>query len=181
MKFNVVLFFFFLPFLAFAKDPIPKSIYDFKVKALNGSTIDFAQFRGKKILIVNTTSMATDNPQYAQLEAVSKKYKDKLVVVGFLSVDYLKPPHAHGKVDFSARDVSEYKVTFPLAAQVVVAGPNISPVYKWLTDVNYNKYKDTEIKWDFQKYLINENGELVAEFDPKIKVTDPGVIQEIEQ
>ena len=181
MRLNIVLLFLFLPFILSAKDPVPKSIYDFKVKALNGSTIDFSQFKGKKILIVNTTSMATNNPQYAQLEALSKKYKGKLIVVGFLSVDYLKPPHAREKPNFSARDVSEYKVTFPLAAQVMVAGPDISPVYKWLTDVKYNGYKNTEIKWDFQKYLINENGELVAEFDPKIKVSDPSVIQAIEK
>ena len=155
-----------------------QSIYDFKVNALDGSIIDFSQFKGKKILIVNTTSLATNNPQYAELEALSKKYKGSLVVVGFLAVDFLKPPDVK---DFSPRDRSEYKVTFPLASQVPLRGPSTCPVYRWLMGVKYNKYKSTEIKWDFQKYLINEKGDLVAEFDPKIRVTNPQVIQSIEK
>ena len=168
----------FVPAIVFAKEPVPKSIYDFKVKALDGSTIDFSKFKGKKILIVNTTSVATDNVQYAELEALSKKYKDKLVVVGFLAVDFLKRP---GTKDFSPRDVKEYKVTFRLGTQVRLHGPDTSPIYKWLTDINYNKYKTTEIKWDFQKYLIDESGTLIAEFDPNTHVTDPKVIQSIEK
>ena len=154
------------------------SIYDFKVSTLEGSPLKLSKFKGKKILVVNTTSVATDNPQYAELEALAEKYKDRLVVIGFLAVDFLKRP---GTKDFSARPRSEYKVSFPLAAQVRLGGPNIAPIYKWLTDINYNHYKTTEIKWDFQKYLIDERGELVAEFDPKISVTDPKVIQAIEK
>ena len=179
MKLNVALLLLLLPFIANAKEKIPQSIYEFKVKALNGSTIDFSQFKGKKILIVNTTSLATNNPQYAELEALSRKYKDKLVVVGFLSIDFLKPPG--GAKDFSPRDVSQYKVSFPLGAQVRLGGPDISPIYKWLTDMSYNHYKNTEIKWDFQKYLINESGELVAEFDPKVRVTDAQITGAIEK
>ena len=169
----------FFYFGAYGQEHVPKSIYDFRVDALNGGTIDFSKFKGKKILIVNTTTIATDNPQYAELESLSKKYKDNLVVVGFLAIDFLKIPG--GKRDFSPRDASEYKVTFPLAAQVRLSGRDIAPIYKWLTDVNYNKFKSTEIKWDFQKYLVNENGELVAEFDPNTRVTDPKVIQAIEK
>ena len=156
----------------------PTSIYDFRVTTLGGGTLRLSKFKGKKILIVNTTSVATDNPQYAELQALSEKYKDKLVVIGFLAIDFLKRP---GTEDFSPRDRSKYKVSFPLCAQVMLAGPNMAPIYKWLTDVNYNHYKNTEIKWDFQKYLINENGELIAEFDPKIRVTDPKVIEAIEK
>ena len=167
-----------MPERTHAKDDVPKNIYEIKAKGIDGKTIDFAKFKGKKILIVNTTSLATDNVQYAELEALYNKYKGKLVVVGFLSVDFLKPP---GKRDFSPRDISEYKVTFPLGAQVILNGRDIAPIYKWLTDVSYNNYKNTEIKWDFQKYLINENGELVAEFDPKVRVTEAKVIEAIEK
>ena len=155
-----------------------QSIYDFKIPALGGGTIKFSKFRGKKILIVNTTSLDTENPQFAELEALSEKYKDKLVVVGFPARDFLKRP---GEQDFSTRDVSEYKVTFPLTKQVRLGGPEIAPIYRWLTDVNYNHFKTTEIKWDFQKYLVNENGELVAEFDPNVRVTDTRIIQAIEK
>ena len=163
---------------AASNDLSQQSIYDFKVSALDGSIIDFSQFRGKKILIVNTTSLAANHPQYAELEALQQKYKDRLVVVGFLAVDFFKTPDTK---DFSPRDRGEYKVTFPLTTQVRLRGPSICPVYRWLTDVKYNKYKSTEIKYDFQKYLINEKGELVAEFDPKIRVTNSQVIQAIEK
>ncbi len=179
MKAAIVSLFLLLPFLSPAKDHVSKSIYDFKVQALDGKTIDFAQFKGKKILIVNTTSIATNNPQYAELEALSKKYKDNLVIVGFLAVDFATPPGS--KKDVSNLNPKNYNVTFPLASIVAVKGDDRAPIYKWLTDIQYNKLKDTEIKWDFQKYLIDETGNLVAEFDPKVRVTNPKIIEAIEK
>ncbi len=178
MRVKMVFFIVLLPFMVLAKGKVPRSIYDFKVKGLNGKTIDFSKFRGKKILIVNSPSMADDNPQYAEIEAAYQKYKDKLVVVAFLDKDYGPPPGSKKDVDYSKKN---YHVTFPLAAKVVVNGDNPAPIYKWLLQSKYNKYKDTEIKWDFQKYLINEKGELVAEFDPKIRVTSQAVIDAIEK
>ena len=177
-KISLVSIFTFVLGFAWSAGYAQQRIYDFKVTTLEGKTLKLSKFKGKKILVVNTTSVETNNPEYAELEALSKRYKDKLVVIGFLAVDFLKRP---GTEDFSPRDRSEYKVSFPLCAQVSLSGPNIAPIYKWLTDVNYNHYRTTEIKWDLQKYLINENGELIAEFDPKIKVTDPRVIQAIEK
>ncbi len=168
----------FLPFLLSAKDRVPKKIYDFKVKGLNGQTINFAKFKGKKILIVNTPSMADDNPQYAEVEALYQKYKDRLVVVGFLDDDYGPPPGSKREVDYSKKN---YHVTFPLAAKVVVNGSDPAPIYKWLLNSKYSKYKDTQIKWDFQKYLVDEKGQLVGEFDPKIRVNSPAVIEAIEK
>ena len=181
MKFSIAFLFLFLPFMAPAITRIPKTIYEFKVKTLEGKTIDFAKFKGKKILVVNTTAIDHSNMQYAELETLSKKYKDKLVVVGFLIQDFATPPGS--KRDVSHLDPKNYKVTFPLAAltQVKGSGDDKAPIYQWLTEAKYNKLKDTEIKWDFQKYLINEKGELVAEFDPKIRVTNQAIIDAIEK
>ena len=179
MRKRFALMFVLLPFLASAKDHVPKRIYDFKVEGLDGKTINFSKFQGKKILIVNTASLMGNNPQYAELEAAYQKYKGKLVIVGILDDDFGAPPGSKNKIKEFAKD--NYNVTFPLGAKVLVKGPNRAPIYKWLTDMQYNKLKDTEIKWDFQKYLINEKGELVAVFDPKVKVTDPQVVAAIEK
>ncbi len=178
MRLNIIFFFLFLPFVVLAKNKVPKSIYDFKVMGLNGKTINFAKFKGKKILIVNTPSMADNHRDYAEIEAAYQKYKDKMVVIGFLDDDYGPPPGSKREVDYSTKN---YHVTFPLAARVIVKGSEMTPIYKWLTQSRYNKYKDTEVKWDFQKYLINEKGVLVAEFDPKVKMTTPEVVAAIEK
>jgi glutathione peroxidase len=179
MRTRFALLFVALPFLASAKDHVPKRIYDFKIEGLDGKTIDFSKFHGKKILIVNTASLVGNNPQYAELETAYQKYKGKLVIVGILDKDFGAPPGSQNKIKEYAK--VNYNVSFPMGAKVLVKGPDRAPIYKWLTDVQYNKLKDTEIKWDFQKYLINEQGELVAVFDPNVKVTDPEIIAAIEK
>ena len=168
--------FFFLA--AQAQNNIPAGIYDFKVPAHNGGTIDLAQFKGKKILIVNVTGQDEENRQYAQLEALSQKYKDRLVVIGFLTEDFCTPPGSKKNMPITNK---VYNVSFPLAEKVLVRGENMAPIYKWLTMQKYNKLKDTEVKWDFQKYLINEKGDLVAVFDPKIKAGSPEIMSAVEQ
>ena len=100
------------------------------------------------------------------------------VAIGFLDDDFGPPPGSKRDVDYKQK---HYPVTFPLAAHVIVKGDDMAPIYKWLTQAKYSKYKDTEVKWDFQKYLINEKGVLVAEFDPKVSMTTPAVVAEIEK
>ena len=123
------------------------------------------------------------NPQYAELEALKQKYKNKLVIVGFLIDDFSKPPHPAKGGLVTHLDPKDYSVTFPLTKLVEVKGDGASktPVYKWLTHAKYSHFKDTDVQWDFQKYLINEKGTLVAEFDPEVSVTDPKVIEAIEK
>ena len=178
MRIKIVLLFILLPFFSMAKDGVSKSIYGFKVKGLDGKTIDFSKFKGKKILIVNTPSEADTKPQYGELEALYQKYKGKLVIVGFLDDDFGPPPGSKKEVNYAKKN---YHVTFPLAAHVSVRGKDMEPVYKWLLNKKYNKYKDTQIKWDFQKYLVNENGQLVADFEPNTHVTEQEVIDAIEK
>jgi len=178
MAFNVLLFINFLFFWIPSNDVVPKSIYDFKVTARDGSTIDFSQYRGKKILIVNTPIENDYKAQYRELDALYQKYKGKLVVIGFLADDFEIRP---GSKKSPANVEKHYNVTFPLAAHVLVRTDDMAPIFKWLTEKQYNNYEDNEVKWDFQKYLINEKGELVQIFDPTIRPNDPSIVAAIEK
>jgi glutathione peroxidase len=159
---------------------IPASIYDFKVQALDGSTIDFAKYKGKKILIVNTASQCGNTPQYAELEAMYEKYKDKLVIVGFPANDFgAQEPGSNQEIaEFCHKN---YSVSFPMASKITVKGDDKAPIYVWLTTKKYNNFKDSEVKWNFQKYLLNEKGQLVAVFAPGMKPSNPEIIAAIEK
>ncbi len=178
MHFTMLLFFSFL--FAPQQEQVPASIYDFKVTALNGGTIDFSQFKGKKILIVNTASKCGFTPQYDALEALSKKYKDKLVIVGFPANNFLfQEPGSNEKIATFCKE--NYGVTFPMAAKVSVKGSKMAPIYRWLTEKKYNGFEDTHVKWNFQKYLIDENGRLISSFSPATPPDSPEIIALIEK
>ncbi len=153
------------------------TVYDYKLSGANGGIIDLSAYHGKKILIVNAPVESDFNRQYGELEALYQKYKNNLVIVGILADDFQIPPG----VKWPTSREKNYNVTFPMAARQVVGGKNISPIYKWLTEKQLNHYSDNEVKWDFHKYLINENGELVAVFDPKVRANDPRIISAIEK
>jgi len=183
MLFNIFLFFRALFF--FHPDPapdpnLPKSIYDFKVDGLTGGTIDFAKFKGKKIMIVNTASQCGNTPQYETLEKLSKKYEKTLVIVGFPANDFGKQePGSNNEIsEFCQKN---YGVTFPMAAKVMVKGEGIAPIYQWLTNKEYNGYKSSTVKWNFQKYLIDEKGNLVGVFSPGMQPDNAEIIAAIEK
>jgi glutathione peroxidase len=145
-----------------------KSIYDFKVPALDGSTIDFSTFKGKKILIVNTASKCGYTPQYEGLEELYKKYQDKLVIVGFPANNFgEQEPGSNTEIgEFCKKN---YGVSFPMAAKVSVKGDDMAPIYKWLTSKTQNGVLDAEIKWNFNKFLLDENGKMLYYFESKVK------------
>lgn len=159
---------------------IPSSIYDFKVKALDGSTIDFAEFKGKKILIVNTASKCGYTPQYEGLEALYKTHKDKLIIVGFPSNNFLRQePGTDDEIaNFCQKN---YGVSFPMASKISVKGSSKAPIYTWLTEKAYNGFENSSVKWNFQKYLIDESGMLVAIFSPGVKPDDASLLQALEK
>lgn len=144
------------------------NIYGFKVKGLDGSTIDFASFRGKKILVVNTASECGYTPQYADLEALFEKYKDKLVVVGFPANNFgAQEPGSNEEISQFCK--KNYGVSFPMAAKISVKGDDIAPIYQWLTQKKQNGVLDAEVKWNFNKFLIDENGHLLQYFESSVK------------
>ncbi len=162
------------------QEHIPVSIYDFKVEGLTGGVIDFSAFKGRKILIVNTASHCGYTPQYKELEALHKKYADKLVVVGFPSNNFMFQERGSNK-EIEEFCKENYGVTFPMAAKISVKGRKQAPIYQWLTNEKYNHYKNTSVKWNFQKYLIDENGRLIDVFYTSTKPDDPVIIKAIEQ
>jgi len=155
-----------------------KSIYDFKVLALNGDTIDFAAFKGKKILIVNTASKCGFTPQYEGLEQLYQKYKDRLVVIGFPCNNFLsQEPGSNEKIkEFCTKN---YGVSFPMAAKISVKGKNIAPIYKWLCNKSENGVMDAKISWNFNKFLLDENGKIIAWFPSKVTPMSTGITDKL--
>jgi glutathione peroxidase len=143
------------------------SIYEFKVTGLDGSTIDFSKYKGKKILIVNTASKCGNTPQYAALEELYKKYHDKLVIIGFPANNFGgQEPGSNGDIkEFCTKN---YGVTFPMAEKVSVKGDDMAPIFKYLVgEADKMGIKDP-IKWNFTKFLLDENGKLVTVIHNKV-------------
>ena len=157
-----------------------ETIYQFKVEDLSGSDFDFSTLKGKKILVVNTASECGLTPQYEQLQAIYEKYKDKnFVIVGFPANNFgAQEPGSNTEIATFCQQ--NYGVSFPMMAKISVKGDDMHPVYKFLTQKAKNGLEDSDVKWNFQKYLINENGELVDVVDPRTLPTDPVIINWIE-
>src|SRR5450432_2484765 len=152
------------------------SVYDFKVPALDGGTIDLSAYKGKKILIVNTASKCGFTPQYEGLEQLYDKYKDKLVIVGFPANDFGgQEPGTNAEIQEFCK--KNYGVNFPMAAKISVKGDDIAPIYKWLTHKDENGVLDAEITWNFNKFLLDENGVLIAKFDSKVTPMDDQIVK----
>lgn len=142
------------------------SIYDFKVPGLDGNQIDFSKFKGKKILIVNTASQCGNTPQYEDLEKLYEKYKNTLVIVGFPANNFGgQEPGSNGEIkEFCKKN---YGVTFPMAEKISVKGDDTHALYKYLKEQAAAKGFADPVKWNFGKFLVNENGELIATFSPR--------------
>ncbi|HLL42874.1 MAG TPA: glutathione peroxidase [Segetibacter sp.] len=144
-----------------------KSIYEFKVPSIEGGTIDFSKYKGKKILVVNTASKCGFTPQFEGLEKLYKEHQDKLVIVGF-------PANNFGQQDPGTNEEIQefckvrYGVTFPLASKVDVVGDSAHPLFKWLTSKEENGVLDATIAWNFTKFILDENGKLLASFPSKV-------------
>jgi glutathione peroxidase len=152
-----------------------KSFYDFKVKTLEGKDFDFSTLKGKKVMVVNTASKCGNTPQYKDLEEVYEKYGDLLVIVGFPANNFgQQEPGSATEIRTFCTD--KYGVTFPLMQKISVKGDDMHPVYKWLTSKKENGVMDSEVEWNFQKYLIDENGKLVDVIAPKEKPNSDKVL-----
>ena len=152
------------------------SIYDFKVEGLEGGSIDFSKFKGKKIMIVNTASKCGNTPQYAELEQLYEKYKDKLVIIGFPANNFgQQEPGSNQEIkEFCTKN---YGVTFPMASKVSVKGDDIAPIYKYLTDEAKKLGVEDPVKWNFTKFLLDENGKLIAVIHNRTKPMSEEVLK----
>lgn len=154
-----------------------KSIYDFKIEALNSDEmIDFSSFRGKKLLIVNVASKCGFTHQYDDLEKLYRKYQDKLVIVGLPCNQFLmQEPGSEETIAEFCR--VNYGVTFPMTTKINVKGKNQHPIYQWLTSKEYNGKDDYKVSWNFNKFLIDENGNLLEHFPSKVEPFDEEIIK----
>jgi glutathione peroxidase len=144
-----------------------KSLYDFQVKDIDGNDFDLSSLKGKKVLVVNVASKCGLTPQYEKLQQLYEKYKDdNFVVVGFPANNF------NGQEPGTNEEIKtfctlKYDVTFPIMSKIDVKGEDKAPVYKWLTEKSENGKIDAEVQWNFQKFLVDENGQLVDFVAPR--------------
>jgi glutathione peroxidase len=153
-----------------------QTIYQFKVKDLSGKEFDFASLKGKKIMIVNTASKCGNTPQYKDLEAIYEKYKSKnFIIIGFPANNFgAQEPGTNTEIATFCQ--KNYGVTFPMMSKISVKGKDMDKVYQFLTQKAKNGVQDSEVEWNFQKYLINEKGQLEKVIAPQVSPTDASIL-----
>lgn len=151
----------------------PKNVYQFSFKTIDGQQIRLSQFKGKKILIVNTASKCGYTPQYADLEKLHKTYGDKVVLIGFPAGNF-GGQELEDNAKIKEFCTGKYAATFILASKSSVKGNDITPLFKYLTTANNPDFTG-DIKWNFEKFLINENGQLVHRYRSAVKPLDPAI------
>lgn len=143
------------------------SIHQFKVTDINGKEFDMSTLKGKKVLVVNTASKCGLTPQYEELQQLYEMYKDKgFTIVGFPANDFMNQEPG-SREEIQEFCTVNYGVTFKMMDKVSTKGKEQSPIYQWLTQKSKNGVKDSEVSWNFQKYLIDEDGKLVDFVAPK--------------
>lgn len=150
-----------LSILPFAAEAQRKSFHDFTVKTIDGKDFNLATLKGKKVLVVNVASKCGFTPQYKDLEALYEKYgKDGFTVIGFPANNFLwQEPGTDEEIKSFCS--LKYNVTFPMMSKISVKGKDMAPVYQWLTQKSQNGKEDAKVGWNFQKFMIDEDGQWV--------------------
>lgn len=149
-----------------------------KIRSIDGKEFDYSQLKGKKVLIVNTASECGYTPQYKDLELLYETYKDKLIILGFPANNFGgQEPGTNEEIKKFC--TSEYSVTFPMFEKISVLGDDMSPIYKWLTSKDLNGWNDQQPKWNFNKYLIDENGNLVKYYSSAVKPMSDDIVSQL--
>jgi len=143
------------------------NFYDYVVTDIRGNEFEMAQLQGKKVLVVNTASKCGLTPQYKNLEKLYREYGgDDFVIIGFPCNDFANQEPGTNE-EIATFCSTKYDVTFPMMAKVKVKGEEMHPLYKWLTQASKNGVEDSKVKWNFQKYMIDESGMLVGHILPQ--------------
>lgn len=159
----MTLFFTILPAMLAAQ----QSFHDFVVEDITGEKYDLARLKGKKVLVVNTASECGLTPQYEDLEKLYREYGDEdFVIIGFPSNDFASQEPGTNE-EIAAFCQKTYGVTFPMMSKITVKGDEIHPVYRWLTEKSRNGVENSRVRWNFQKYMIDEQGRLVGHVVPR--------------
>lgn len=157
-----------------------QSIYDYTVMDIDSNEFAMSQLAGKKVMIVNVASECGLTPQYKHLEDLYRKYQDSnFIIIGFPTNDFMKQePGTNAEIkEFCS---TKYDITFPIMSKITVKGDEIEPLYLWLTQKQLNGFEDTKVKWNFQKYLISEDGKIEKVINPMVKPNNDKIIRWIE-
>ena len=167
---------FFSCILSQTNNTLPKSIHNFNVQDIYGNKFDFKTLKGKKVMVVNTASKCGLTYQYENLENLYSQYKNNnFVIIGFPANNFLwQEPGSDEKIASFCKE--NYGVSFPMMSKISVKGSSIHPIYKFLTNKSENGVLDSSVSWNFQKYLIDENGFIVRVISPRMKPDDQSII-----
>jgi glutathione peroxidase len=158
------------------KNEAMKTFYDFTVETINGEQFNLSSLKGKKVMVVNTASKCGLTPQYETLEAMYKQYGgDKFVIIGFPANNFFSQEPGSNE-DIAEFCQKNYGVSFPMMAKISVKGKDIHPLYQWLTQKSMNGVEDAEVSWNFQKFLIDENGKWVKTISPRDSANSEDVL-----
>ena len=158
-----------------------QTIHDFTVENIFGEQIKLSEYKGKKIMVVNVASKCGLTPQYEQLQELYEKYVDRnFVIIGFPANNFLKQEPGTNEEIVKFCQVN-YGVTFPMMAKISVKGKDIHPLYQWLTDKKENGVWSGDIQWNFQKFLIDEDGKFVKSIGPRTSPLDEEIVKWIEE
>lgn len=155
-----------------------KSFYDFTMKSITGEDISFEKYRGKKVLIVNVASKCGFTPQYEDLQDLHEQFGDKVTILGFPANNFLNQEPGTNE-EIAAFCESNYGVAFQMFEKISVKGNDMAPLYKWLSTKELNGWNDKSPRWNFNKYLVNEKGELEKFFTSKVNPMSDEIIQAI--
>jgi len=172
---------FLLPLILLSVMANAQSIHQFTVQNIEGKDFSFSSLKGKKIMVVNTASKCGLTPQYEQLEGLYEQFKDSnFVIIGFPANNFMsqEPGTNEEIVEFCQKN---YGVSFPMMSKISVKGNDMHEVYKFLTEKSLNGLEDSSVKWNFQKYLLNEEGKLEKVIDPRTLPNDPEIIKWIRE
>lgn len=151
------------------------TVYDFTMKDIDGKDVKLDKYKGKVLLIVNVASKCGLTPQYSELQEFYKKYKEQGVeVLGFPANNFMGQEPG-SELEIKAFCTNKYDVTFPMFSKISVKGKDMHPLYHYLTEKEMNGAVDAPVKWNFQKFLIDKNGKVVAAFEPRVSVSDAEV------
>lgn len=151
------------------------SIHQFKMTGIKGETINFADFAGKKLIVVNVASKCGYTPQYQQLEELYRNFSDRLVIVGFPSNDFgAQEPGSNDEI-YRFCELN-YSISFPLTTKVSIKEGSIHPIYEWLTDKSLNQHMDSSVNWNFHKFLLNEQGNIVKSLPSSVTPFDDPIM-----
>jgi glutathione peroxidase len=166
---------------AFTADESNKNVHDFKVKDIEGNEVKLSDYEGKVLLIVNVASKCGLTPQYEDLQELYEMYEGKgLEILGFPANNFMgQEPGTNSEIKSFC--TNKYKVTFDMFSKISVKGKDIHPLYEYLTKKENNGKIDAPVKWNFQKFLIDRNGEIICSFSPRDKVSDAEVLKTIEK